>query len=38
MVFTVHDPNVSKILPNKFLPGKSYLQKFLKLKQQIVWE
>lgn len=38
MVFTAHDPDVSKILPNKFLPGKAYLQKFLKAKQEIIWE
>lgn len=36
MVFTVHDPDVSKILPNIFLPGKAYLQNFLKVKQGIV--
>lgn len=38
MVFSVHDPDVSKILPNKFLPGKAYLQKKFKVKREIVWE
>lgn len=38
MVFTVYDPDMPKILPNKFLPGNAYLQKFLKVKEEIVWE